>query len=982
MKKLLALLLALMMCVAVFAACANETKDPGTTDEPGKTDEPGNTEDPGKTDEPSKPEDPATTKENYIVVANDEWTIVTYYELSDDPKPASWISGTSGLTGYAYGGVANLAPEGSIVAVKIDKLDAYASGDIAEEEMIFIEQDDTDGKFVGTEIEIEFNADKTVKSFKATGKSVVGELTITKEGDKYTAKIGDKVFLDKADASAKLATKAFDSILASGYYVSSATKKSVFASNSAENIDLQVLFGNDERDITTVGLFYDEVYNFNYEGGVDGYDWDGDGKLDLVVVNRPHTVKATADSDGTSVSFGVLGDNHSYCGCGGWHTQTTVSTGTIAAGIVKNDILFVYEDYKIGSYNVTKPEVIKAKLESVDIAGGKATIGGKTYNLYNAGDLPYLNSKPVTQYETEAQSALWNNSVGVEVSVVVDKLGNIVWAAVASEAQVVDAAWALEKGATLGTHTLTGKITSVDTPYSEQYKNITVTIVVGDKADKPIVCYRVKGEGVEGLAVGDTITVSGELLRYADKSELGLVEFNSTAVVTKIVKGEGTTPAPHEHAWDAGKVTKEATCKEEGVKTFTCECGETKTEKIAKTTAHTYKDGVCSVCGAKDPNYVAPVADTYLVVANDKWSIIASGEIEVTGGETMGTNGIAYAKCNYNKDYIVASDIADDFNFLIVIKLSDVAAYKAGTLDESKILLVPQEDEAGTWVGQEVTVEFNADKTPKAVKKTGKSVVGEVTISESNGKYTVKVGDTVYLNGADASAKLATSALEYLTHNNTYFVTRNKFRPFVGQQVMVDLQVIFGNAEFDVTKVGNFYNEFINLNRNMVKVVGYDWDGDKALDAVVLNDATCVKVGAGALSANGDLAIQICSSNMGYYKDGWWNGGTVNKANLVMDSSLTVAEGDYVMLMGDHMTQTTTVTLTGEVTGVLSAVDWEKKTITIGGTVYGMACDGEGPYGYALNKTRWDWPDYNWASLLNTEITVRTDGKYVCVTLK
>ena len=559
-------------------------------------------------------------------------------------------------------------------------------------------------------------------------------------------------------------------------------------------------------------------------------------------------------------------------------------------------------------------------------------------------------------------------------------------------AEIVDAAYALEKGGKLdGTYTLTGKITSVDIAWSDQYKNITVTIAVEGKEDKPIQAFRLKGEGAEGLAVGDTITVTGEIINYADSSEKGKVEFNSGCTVSNIVKAEGTTPetpdtpdvpAPHTHAWDGGKVTKEATCKEEGVKTYTCACGETKTEKIAKTTAHTYKDGVCSVCGAKDPNYVAPVADTYLVVANDKWSIIASGEIEVTGGETMGTNGIAYAKCNYNKDYIVASDIADDFNFLIVIKLSDVAAYKAGTLDESKILLVPQEDEAGTWVGQEVTVEFNADKTPKAVKKTGKSVVGEVTISESNGKYTVKVGDTVYLNGADASAKLATSALEYLTHNNTYFVTRNKFRPFVGQQVMVDLQVIFGNAEFDVTKVGNFYNEFINLNRNMVKVVGYDWDGDKALDAVVLNDATCVKVGAGALSANGDLAIQICSSNMGYYKDGWWNGGTVNKANLVMDSSLTVAEGDYVMLMGDHMTQTTTVTLTGEVTGVLSAVDWEKKTITIGGTVYGMACDGEGPYGYALNKTRWDWPDYNWASLLNTEITVRTDGKYVCATLK
>ena len=56
--------------------------------------------------------------------------------------------------------------------------------------MIFIEQDDVDGKLVGTEIEIEFNADKTVKGYKATGKSVVGELTITKEGDK-DATIGE-----------------------------------------------------------------------------------------------------------------------------------------------------------------------------------------------------------------------------------------------------------------------------------------------------------------------------------------------------------------------------------------------------------------------------------------------------------------------------------------------------------------------------------------------------------------------------------------------------------------------------------------------------------------------------------------------------------------------------------------------------------------------------------------------------------------------
>lgn len=42
-----------------------------------------------------------------------------------------------------------------------------------------------------------------------------------------------------------------------------------------------------------------------------------------------------------------------------------------------------------------------------------------------------------------------------------------------------------------------------------------------------------------------------------------------------------------EHSWDNGKVTKEATETEEGVKTYTCKtCGETKTEKIPVTSHH------------------------------------------------------------------------------------------------------------------------------------------------------------------------------------------------------------------------------------------------------------------------------------------------------------------------------------------------------------------------------------------------------------
>ncbi|MBQ2001365.1 MAG: hypothetical protein II241_06245, partial [Clostridia bacterium] len=45
--------------------------------------------------------------------------------------------------------------------------------------------------------------------------------------------------------------------------------------------------------------------------------------------------------------------------------------------------------------------------------------------------------------------------------------------------------------------------------------------------DKPIECFRLKGEGANNLMVGDTITVTGELLKYDNKTETGKVEFNS-----------------------------------------------------------------------------------------------------------------------------------------------------------------------------------------------------------------------------------------------------------------------------------------------------------------------------------------------------------------------------------------------------------------------------------------------------------------------
>ena len=68
-----------------------------------------------------------------------------------------------------------------------------------------------------------------------------------------------------------------------------------------------------------------------------------------------------------------------------------------------------------------------------------------------------------------------------------------------------------------------------------------------------------------------------------------------TCALCPLTEGE-----PIEHSYDEGVVTTPATCKDEGVKTYTCiHCPATKTESIDKLTTHTYDnvcDTVCNVC--------------------------------------------------------------------------------------------------------------------------------------------------------------------------------------------------------------------------------------------------------------------------------------------------------------------------------------------------------------------------------------------------
>ncbi|MBQ7798968.1 MAG: hypothetical protein IJ370_00595 [Oscillospiraceae bacterium] len=102
---------------------------------------------------------------------------------------------------------------------------------------------------------------------------------------------------------------------------------------------------------------------------------------------------------------------------------------------------------------------------------------------------------------------------------------------------IVDAAYALERNTQLDYEaTLTGKVISVNEAYDAEFENVTVTIQVEGKEDKPIKCYRMKGTGADKVKKGDTITVKGTLKNYK-----GRVKFDTGCALTKRVAGQTET---------------------------------------------------------------------------------------------------------------------------------------------------------------------------------------------------------------------------------------------------------------------------------------------------------------------------------------------------------------------------------------------------------------------------------------------------------
>ncbi len=133
-------------------------------------------------------------------------------------------------------------------------------------------------------------------------------------------------------------------------------------------------------------------------------------------------------------------------------------------------------------------------------------------------------------------------NTGCTLDAVVPGANAIVLPEVPEHIAAVEAAYALAKDTAMEeASTLTGFITTINTPYNATYGNITVTIEVPGCEDMPIMCYRLIGDGIDTLAIGDAITVTGTLKNYN-----GTVEFDAKCTLDSVIKGSGEVPVAPE----------------------------------------------------------------------------------------------------------------------------------------------------------------------------------------------------------------------------------------------------------------------------------------------------------------------------------------------------------------------------------------------------------------------------------------------------
>ncbi len=197
----------------------------------------------------------------------------------------------------------------------------------------------------------------------------------------------------------------------------------------------------------------------------------------------------------------------------------------------------------------------------------------------------------------------------------------------------------------------------------------------------------------------------------------------------------------HVHAWGEPAVTTPATCTTDGVNTYTCACGETKTESIP-TTGHTEVidaavDATCTTDGMTEGKHCS-VCNEVLV----KQEVVpATGHTEVIDAAvdaTCTTDGMTEGKhCSVCNEVLVKQEVVPATGHTEVIDAAVDATCTTDGLTEGKHcevcgeILVAQEVISATghaWGDWETTKEPTADANGEMMRKCGSCDAAETKV--------------------------------------------------------------------------------------------------------------------------------------------------------------------------------------------------------------------------------------------------------------
>ena len=245
------------------------------------------------------------------------------------------------------------------------------------------------------------------------------------------------------------------------------------------------------------------------------------------------------------------------------------------------------------------------------------------------------------------------------------------------------------------------------------------------------------------------------------------------------------------HKYDAGKVTKAATCTATGIKTYTCTvCKATKTETIAKK-AHTYKSYVtkatltangkivskCSVCGAVKSTTAIPLVKTVTISATN---YNYDGKVKTPTVTVKGSNGKALRKgTDYDVTYSSDRKSVGKYSVKVTLKgnysgtktlyfnINPKGTTIAKITPKSKSLTVQWKKQSTQTTGYQIQYSTSSKFTNAKTVTVSKNSTTSKTISKltAKKKYYVRVRTykTVKINGKATKIYSSWSKTKYVT---------------------------------------------------------------------------------------------------------------------------------------------------------------------------------------------------------------------------